>query len=193
MYKGKHVATASAHKSKVKNPAAAIIALILVVVLAAGGTVAYLTTHTQELTNIFSPAEVMAEVSEGNNGIYTIKNAGDVSAYLRVAVVANWTKGLAVVDAVTNTSTVYWKQPAFTVDYDGDWFKGSDGFYYYKKPVAAKTAIPDELIVTLANGQATPSGYEFSVTVLAEAIQSEPAEAVSTSWGVSVNGNVISK
>ena len=188
MYKVKHTAKSSARKAKVGKTAVVAVAVILAVVLAVGGTVAYLTTHTQELTNIFSPSTVQAEVNVGNaDGVYTIRNDGDVEAYLRVAIVANWLDN-SLVDDLLGDSTIHWKQPEFDVTCNGSvWLKGSDGFYYYKNPVAAQTDIADTLTVTLNNGESAPTGYKFSVQVLAEAIQSEPTDAVIEAWGVSVD------
>ena len=193
MYKGQHTAKSSARKAKVGKTAAVAVAVILAVVLAVGGTVAYLTTHTQELTNIFSPSTVMAKVEGGDdNGVYTIRNDGDVEAYLRVAIVANWLDN-SLVDDLLGDSTIHWKQPEFTVTASDNWDLGDDGFYYYKNPVAAQTDIADKLTVTLNNGESAPTGYKFSVQVIAEAIQSEPAEAVTEAWGVTVSGTTISK
>ena len=193
MYKGKHTAKSSARKAKVGKTAVVAVAVILAVVLAVGGTVAYLTTHTQELTNIFSPSTVQAEVKVGNaDGVYTIRNDGDVEAYLRVAIVANWLDN-SIVDDLLGDSTIHWKQPEFTVTASDNWDLGDDGFYYYKNPVAAQTDIADKLTVTLNNGESAPTGYKFSVQVIAEAIQSEPAQAVIEAWDVTVSGTAISK
>lgn len=187
MYKGKHTAKSSARKAKVGKTTVVAVAVILAVVLAVGGTVAYLTTHTQELTNIFSPSTVMAKVEGGDdNGVYTIRNDGDVEAYLRVAIVANWLDN-SIVDDLLGDSTIHWKQPGFTVTASDNWDLGDDGFYYYKNPVAAQTDIDDTLTVTLNDSETAPNGYKFSVQVIAEAIQSEPTDAVIEAWGVSVD------
>lgn len=187
MYKGKHTAKSSARKAKVGKTTVVAVAVILAVVLAVGGTVAYLTTHTQELTNIFSPSTVMAKVEGGDdNGVYTIRNDGDVEAYLRVAIVANWLDN-SIVDDLLGDSTIHWKQPEFTVTASDNWDLGDDGFYYYKNPVAAQTDIDDTLTVTLNDSETAPNGYKFSVQVIAEAIQSEPTDAVIEAWGVSVD------
>jgi len=78
--------------------------------------------------------------------------------------------------------------PAFTLG--EDWIKGSDDTYYYRLPVAPNASTKDLLgsDMTLTEKQ----GYLQVVDVFAEAIQSLPEEAVTTSWKVTLDddGNI---
>lgn len=166
MYQGKRFAPKGG-----KRTSAVIIAVLLVLALAVGGTVAYIIARSDEITNVFSPSQVLCEVTANADDTFTVKNAGDVEAYLRAAVVVNWENA---------SGEIYWQNPAFTVS-GTNWKLGSDGYYYYDSPVAAETAAPDLLTVTVTE-TGTVDGFTVSVKVLGEAIQSVPAEAVAQAW-----------
>lgn len=168
MYQGKRFAPKGGRRTT-----AVILSILLVLALAVGGTVAYIIAQSDEITNIFSPSQVLCQVIDHDDGTFTVKNAGDVEAYLRAAVVVNW-------ESAENEA--YWQNPAFTVSGDG-WNLGTDGYYYYSAPVPADTAAPVPITVTVTAGQTAPeTGYTVTVQVLGEAIQSEPAEAVQNAW-----------
>ena len=166
MYQGKRFAPKGG-----KRTSAVIITILLVLALAVGGTVAYIIARSDAITNTFSPSEVLCEVTANSNGSFTVTNAGDVEAYLRAAVVVNWENA---------NGEIYWQNPAFSVSGTG-WNLGTDGYYYYSAPVAAETAAPVPLTVTVTE-TGTVSGYSITVRVLGEAIQSEPAQAVQEAW-----------
>ena len=78
-----------------KKASALTIAIILILVMAIGGTVAFLVTHTDQIVNTFQPTDVTCEINEEFNDNNTVKtsavveNTGKIPAYIRVAVVAN--------------------------------------------------------------------------------------------------------
>lgn len=184
----------------------------LLLLVAVGTTLAYVFTGSGAVTNTFTPSKVACAVVE--NGLNTentnhiveigtsksnvqIKNTGDTEAYIRVAVVVNW---------MSADGTKVWAQkPVVGTDYsiaynltaDG-WFEGSDGFYYYSKPVAPGALTPDALISAAEvrkNGPTDTDGkpYYLSIEIVASAIQSTPASTVTSNWGVAVSGGTISK
>ena len=78
------------------NKTKTILALALVALLltcAVGGTVAYLVTKTDAVTNTFTPGRVTVRVEDTVSGNVKkdvkITNTGNTSAYIRVAIVAN--------------------------------------------------------------------------------------------------------
>lgn len=159
--------------------------LLLVMCAAIGGTVAYLIDTTGEVKNTFEPAKVPPEVVEKIEGNVkkevTIKNTGNVDAYIRVKVVVTWK------DASGN---VYKTAPVKDTDYtwtDGDnkWVKHTDGFYYYTKSVAAgeSTAVlfTDCKQLSTAN---VPEDNFLSVDIHAQTVQAEPSSVVEETWGV---------
>ena len=155
---------------------ALIIALALILVLAVGGTVAYIFTHTGPVINTFTPADAKITVDEQTSdnqktSITVVNNSTGVPVYIRVALVAN------MIDKdknVTGAADV----PTFTLG--DDWKEGSDGYYYYTKavPVGESTG-------NLLKSQMTLS-ENMQVVVLADAIQAMPKQAVIDAWGQTI-------
>lgn len=161
-----------------------IVSALLVLAVGTTATLAYLADKTDDLTNTFTPSAVTCQVNEQFNGAaksnVTIKNTGDIAAYIRVAVVANW------VDA--NGNVIASATPSFSST--SDWQKIGD-YYYYTKVVPAGQET-SRLIdsITAANVSGKPDGCKLKVDILAEAIQSEPAQAVIDAWGSDVNAKL---
>lgn len=160
-------------------------ALLLSLILACGSVFAYMFMRTDSYITTFSPAQVSCDVSETFDGSQkssiTVKNTGNIPAYLRVRLVSYWVDG---------EGNVVPKDPpdlSFTVN--SGWIKGVDHTYYYTEPVEPNDdldllASPIELI--------EQDGYRQCVDVFAEAIQAEPAAAVTESWNVTLDsGNTI--
>ena len=178
---------------KTKKPVA-LVAILVLLCCAVAGTVAYLVTSTGPVTNTFTPASVTTEVVEVFNGTtksnVRIKNTGNIDAYIRVAVVANW---------IDKDGNVYGgATPVAGKDYtltpktgeNENWFQGSDGYYYCKTAIESGSETP-VLIESCAKttGAEVPEGYDLQVTILADGIQSVPADAVQQAWpAVQVSG-----
>ena len=81
-------------KNKFGKATALVISLALAVTLTVAGSLAYLVTHTEEVINYFTPARVTCSVSDtvsdNVKSNVVITNTGTTSAYIRVAIVANW-------------------------------------------------------------------------------------------------------
>ena len=176
-----------------------ILLLVLTVATAAVGVTLAFMLRTAQAKNTFAPADVSCQVHEKLDGKeytsgtntgtiktdITVKNTGNVPAFVRVYLVWNWTDGTNVAAA---------KSPSGTdVVLRSGWLKGSDGAYYYTQPVP-----PGELTTVLcgpitltettaANGDTVRQ----QLTVLAEAIQANPEKAVREAWGVAVTNGVI--
>ena len=168
-------------KSKFGKATALIIALTLALVVAVSGSLAYIVTSTDALVNLFSPSYVACSVTDtvtGNTKTdVVITNTGTASAYIRVAIVANWYVGNEIV-APEDISSI----SAST--FGDNWVKGSDGFFYYKLPVAAKNIAPNKFEYTA--GTAPISGANLKMAILAQAIQATPKTAVSEAWGSNI-------
>lgn len=168
--------------------------LILVLTLFVGGTVSFLVASSGQVENTFTPSEVKCQVNEQSfNGTtktnVTVQNTGDTTAYIRAAIVVTWKHN------ANGNGNVYSKAPVLNQDYTmalntTDWVKESDGYYYYKYPVAKDDSTNPLIISCTYNGNA-PEGYGLNVEILGSAIQSEPAKAVGEAWGVTIsNGSV---
>ena len=158
---------------------ALIIALALILVLAVGGTVAYIFTQTGPVINTFTPADAKITVDEqtSNNqktSITVVNNSTGVPVYIRVALVANM---IDKDENVTGAASV----PTFTLG--KDWIKGSDGYYYYTEPVPVGGSTGNLLQSPMTLDE------NMQVVVLADAIQAMPKQAVIDAWGVTVDSN----
>ena len=160
---------------------ALIIALALILVLAVGGTVAYIFTQTGPVINTFTPADAKITVDEqtSNNQkteIIVKNNSTGVPVYIRVALVANM---IDKDENVTGAASVPEFKPG------DDWFKGNDGYYYYTKAVPVDGSTGNLLKAPMELSE------NMQVVVLADAIQAEPTTAVTQAWGVTVENGVI--
>ena len=167
-----------------KKTAVAIIALSLVLVVGVTGTLAFLVVKTAELINAFHPGTITLTVNDTN-----IANSSDSDAavYIRVAVVVNYQDGEGNV----------WREAAVEgTDYSlsavsGDWLKGTDGYYYYKQPVAAGGATADlpVTVTALTPADGVPSGQSITTIYLATGVQATPTDAVTEAWDVTLDTN----
>ena len=166
-------------------------AALLVVCLSAGGTLAFLLTHTEPAKNVFSPGIVACQVTEtftdDVKSNVAVQNTGNTDAYIRAAINVTWMED----DTNAGDQTVTAKVPQQGRDYtmsfyeNSEWLQGADGYWYYTKPVApgASTgALINECKLT--PGAEVPEGYHLSVEIISSAIQSSPAEVVQGKWHV---------
>lgn len=167
-----------------RKPTLLMMALVIALGAFVGTTLAYLVTNTAAVANTFNPVKVSTDIEEPNwdhkvkNNV-TVKNTGDISAYIRAAVVITWQDDAGHVHPDT---------PVAGTDYNITWTKDGwvekDGFYYYTSPVA-----PNQSTGVLLTGckpveGKAPTGYHLSVEILSSAIQSEPKSVVTEAWGV---------
>ena len=165
-----------------------LLAVTIALVLAAsvGGTIAWLTTSTNQIVNQFTPSTVDTEIEENfKDNIkknITVKNTGDTAVYVRVALVGNWCNDA---DEIVEKWTPTFKPGS-------GWDDGSDGYYYYTTPLQPGHTTSDLLGGGSISTQAK-NGLHLEVTVLHQSIQATPISVVMGEWGVTVNGTDISK
>lgn len=163
---------------------AMVIATALLLALAISGTVAWLTTKGAPITNTFNPSKVACEVTESFNGTVkssvNVKNTGDIDAYIRVKLVTYRTNAQG--QHIGGTAAL----PEFT---PGAGWVAYNGYYYYTKPVAPNAQPENALIgsIELKASYDDADGGKQAIDVMAEAIQSVPAEAVGEAWGVTIS------
>lgn len=167
--------------------AALILSLCLIFALAVGTTVALLKANTAPVTNTFKAATSETHVDVTDSGKektgIKVENIGTATSYVRVKLVCNW------VSDDENNQTISSEpvgiKPEINTD---DWFLGTDGIYYYRKPVAPKDAETGKVTTNLLQKPITeptegkPDGCHLEVTVLAESIQAAPSTAVEGAW-----------
>lgn len=152
---------------------AVLVSLVLVMGAVVDGTLAYLVTKSDTVTNTFDPAHVGCEVSDPEVNTnkkeyqYTLSPdaATNTTVYIRAAVVANWVKD----------GGVYWQNPTVTVS--GTNWNRIDNYYYYQPEVSPKGKT-EHLKIEVSG--TNPGGYELQIKVLGEAIQSKPGNDVVT-------------
>lgn len=174
------------YRKKTFSKKAIILTVIAAVLLLAAvvGTVAYIVAGAPSIKNVFSPTNVDIEVVETFDKTekkdVNIKNTGDIPAYVRAAIVITWKDEAGNVCGQAPTASDY------VLDQSGntDWSQGSDGYWYYTTPVPAGQSTSNLIeSIKLADDVTPPAGYYLSVDILAQAIQSEPADAVKDAWG----------
>ncbi len=109
---------------------------------------------------------------------YSIRNTGNIDAYVRAKVVINWLDedGAILADAPSGASISIPAPAGWT--HIADSTKIDDGYWYFNG-----TAAPDSVLSFIHN--IAYNGGTARVTVMAEAIQSMPDTAVKEAWNVS--------
>lgn len=158
-------------------------ALAVIAMGVVGGTVAYLVTNTGSVTNTFEPGYVKCVINEKfdekTKQDVTVKNDGNVDAYIRATYVINWLDSSG--NIVASVPEGY--GCTLTVNPDNKWKKGADGYFYYPSPVAPKHSTEGSLLTcTVIYPDENPK-YTLQVEILADAIQSSPDSAVIQAWG----------
>lgn len=161
-----------------------LLSLLLLVALTVGGTLAFLVTQDDPVENTFLPSQVSCSVKEEFDGTVksnvNVQNTGDTDAYIRVKLVSYRVNeegqhigGIAEI-------------PAFAPG--ANWVE-YEGYYYYTLSVAPNGKPASDLIdsITLIEAYQDADGGRQVIEVMAEAIQSGPAEAVGRSWGVTIS------
>lgn len=162
-----------------------LILILLLLGSTVGGVSAYLSASSNELTNTFAMDEP-PKITVNNSSI-TVEDPG-YAVYLRAAVVVNWKN--------TSNGNLLAEVPTEGTDYNlslgTNWFKHSDGFYYYKDKMFdgendAKMPLP---AFTL-NPLTTKTGYALTIQIAAQTVQAvgttdgvDPVDAVVDAWGI---------
>lgn len=190
MYRGKYSRTVKMGRTH-KRHTLLFISLVLLLMVAIGGTVAYLQDSSGKVENTFTPAKVTVHIDETKeeNIKYDIRvtnatatSTDAIPVYVRAKLVIYWT------DVIDGTERVIPK-PAGD-DYSvvvpapvGTWFRVGDTYYY--PSVVEPGSSTCEMV--LRNNPITVNIPENSsvkcyIDVHAEAIQAEPETAVREAW-----------
>lgn len=185
---------------------------LAVLVTSVSVSIAYMLRSSDEITNTFIPAEVDCQIVEtvsktnvegkdvSMKTSVKAQNTGNIAAYIRVRVVTYWedSKGNPVGrSSPTNEFGGAWKHNQTDWIYDKE-----NQTFYYKYPVDAGQTTNELLntdgsfkgielkVVEDIQGSGNVSfTYHTVVEFIVEGIQGAPAEAVSSAWGVAVDGN----
>lgn len=174
-----------------------IIAAVVTVCIAVGGTIAFLTDWTKPITNTFQMStvniDITDEVKEGvkyNVGVTNTSTDG-VPIYARIRFVTYWENDEGEIVASDEQPILPFEKDAEDesgnlMEIPKDWFE-CNGYYYYAKPISTNTTV--QLFESFRMDVDEEKGLHQVLEVLAEGIQSMPAEAVQTAWGLTVDSN----
>lgn len=169
--------------ARVYRTAVLLIAVLLLIGTAVGTTAAFLVTKTGPVVEDFAYAQVSCQVTRSGNTL-GVKNTGTAQAYIRASYAVNWRdREENIVAAVPEDYSC-----DLVENPQGAWVEGGDGYFYYPAPVDPGEETPSLLTCSVSCPEAE---YTLSVEVVAEAIQSNPAEAAEDAWGVRVSDDVL--
>lgn len=169
--------------ARVYRTAVLLIAVLLLIGTAVGSTAAFLVTKTEPVVEDFAYAQVSCQVIRSGNTL-GVQNTGTAQAYIRASYAVNWRDGEGIIAAVT--------PDGYSCDLDenqGAWVDGGDGYFYCLTPVDPGGETPS--LLTCSVSYPEDPACTLSVEVVAEAIQSNPAEAAEDAWGVTVSNGVL--
>lgn len=161
----------------------AVIAVIAIVALLAASipAVAWMTKTMTPVVNTFKKAEVTGQVDNTADGVI-VTNTSNIDVYLRAVLTPTYYNA----DGSVNAGTTSEKQAAYLakIVLPANWVKGSDGYYYYTKPIA-----PGATATAFKYPAAdSVTGLTFKLECNAELIQADPADAVTEAWNCTVSG-----
>ena len=140
-----------------------LLSVLLVAVVAVGGTLAYLMASDSPLLNTFALAEVETEIKEPQTGTAETKyagveNTGKSPVYVRARVVISGGDADVLQDKITITK------------YGDGWVDGNDGFYYYNEILEPGKTTATNLFTGVTVSKDVPKEAEFSVDVYQESV-----------------------
>lgn len=198
MFHSKSKQKSSAEKRVANNklrPAVLIFSVVLLIVVAVSGTLAYLSDSEEPIINAFTPADITCTVTENfeNNVKSNVnaQNTGSADAYVRIKLVTyrenengQHIGGIAAI-------------PEFT---PGENWVEHNGYYYYTLTVAPGDSPEVPLIgddgIALEGNYIDADGGKQVIEVMAEAIQADTNQAVTRTvigeaWGVVIAENSV--
>ena len=186
MYNGFHAKANNKPRIRMNKLAILFIAVVMLIGAVVGSTVAFLVTKTAPVENKFTYASVSCAVKETFNGTtkenVQIQNTGTTDAYIRATYVVSWLNKDGSIAPVPQGTTPDGYTLSISENPDNAWTKGTDGYFYYLKPVAPGDFTKDGSLVYCSVVYPENAEYTLSVEILATAVQSTPANAVREAW-----------
>ena len=182
MKQGKHQVNGAKPPRSGKFSLTLLIALILLLTVAVGGTLAFLKAETSVSTNSFAVAGAPTpQIDEQFDGAaktdvkVTLSNEGRGAYFVRAAIVYSLQN-----DAGNTVAAVPQAGTDYTVSLGSDWtYNAADGYYYYNS-----TVVPGGSTENLIDSCVTLNkDYSLVVDIVAQIIQANPADAAADEWG----------
>ena len=109
MYQGAYVKKRRKSRVRMNRATVLLMAILMLIGVVAGSTVAYLIDKTDRVANTFEYAKVSCEITENfdktTKSNVQVKNTGTTDAYIRATYVVNWLDKDNNIVASDNTST----------------------------------------------------------------------------------------
>jgi len=157
-------------------------------VAAIGGFAYAASLHSVQQTNILQSRDVSVKIDENfpdptitpgetKTKAVAFTNTSSAPVFLRVSYAETWTNGGQWLPDDGSHAVKNW-----TPAWNADWVDGGDGWYYYKKVLAAGASTGDILSsVTFPPGLASPyADGQYSLSFTAEAVQLSDETLVNT-------------
>lgn len=160
MNQGKYLSREARMKiaaSRRNRKIALLLSLVVILVGAIGGTMAYFTDYTFSVKT-FTVGQVSCSLSQSGD-TYVISNNGTVPMYVRAAVRVNWEN---------EDGELHWTTPDATISFDSSVWTEQGGCYYYHSPIAANASVTGPSVTVT---EEAPDGYSAKIHVLVEAVQ----------------------
>ncbi len=138
--------------------------------------------HTYQLTVNKVDVDITDENDDTTKDNVVTKNTGNVTAYLRVAVVTAWYYGDNPIAAYTGDD----------ITKNDNWIKGDDGFYYYVYPVKPGKATGKALFDEFTTPNTTPfPGSHLEMKLIIQGVQFDAEKKkVTEAWGATAATNL---
>ncbi len=184
MSNGKHSVPRNWHMHKTASFA---IAVVLVMLVSIGGTLAWRTEQSKPVHNTFTAGKADIDIDEtvehDIKKSVTVKNTGTAPVYVRVAVVINCRD--------QDGNILFGEAPEFVLN-SAKWTLLGDGYYYYNGIVAPETST--EELLGKPFDLVDKDGNQYEMDVLAEAIQAggstaSGTPAVEDAWHAKYDGS----
>ena len=193
MYQGTYVKRRRKSRTRMNRATVLLMAILMLIGVVAGSTVAYLIDTTGDVANTFEYGRVSCEIHEDftdkeHKKDVQVENTGNVNAYIRATYVINWLDKDGNIAASVPSNYTY----TLTGPKSNKWVQGADdGYYYYTSAVEPGGKTDSLLDCKVSYPDPANPEYTLSVEILATAIQSQPASAVKEAWGANtpLSGN----
>ena len=133
MYQGAYAKKRRKSRVRMNRATVLLMAILMLIGVVAGSTVAYLIDTTGQVANTFEYAKVSCEITENfdktTKSNVQVKNTGTTDAYIRATYVVNWLDKDGGIVASVPAGYSY----DLRINPNGKW-KESGGYYYYPDP-----------------------------------------------------------
>ena len=146
-----------------------------------------LATKQKDVTVSIDDTPTTVSATERTKSGLKIKNTGTTAAYIRVAAVANWYKGETNFTTPYSATQLATDLASLNVGTGKPWYKGADGFYYYRNPLLGGKTITGTnnlfSTITFAGTPPEDTGWHLEVNLVVQAVRTNDVEAA---WGTGI-------